>query len=121
MPAYQNTQFKGEVKRLGVLRHGEGQLTLLPLRHMEPISQVIAKCNPFSTVRFETNRYSVPVEYVGKDITVKASTFEVSLWYRGNEIAKHQRIYGRDDVRYELEHYLPLLEKKRVLFGMLSL
>ena len=111
--AYQEHTIQGRSKTIGEYFDMEkDKLTPLPLRHMEPISQVIAKCNPFSTVRFETNRYSVPVEYVGKDITVKASTFEVSLWYRGNEIAKHQRIYGRDDVRYELEHYLPLLEKK---------
>ncbi len=111
--AYQKHTIQGRSKTIGeYLEMERDKLTPLPLRHMEPISQVIAKCNPFSTVRFETNRYSVPVQYVGKDITVKASVFGISLWYRGNEIARHTRLYGRDAVRYELEHYLPLLEKK---------
>jgi transposase len=88
------------------------KLMPLPLRRMEPIRQVIARCNTFSTVRFDTNRYSVPVEYVGKEVTVKAGVFEVSLWYRGKQIANHPRLYGREGVQYKLEHYLPLLEKK---------
>lgn len=51
---------------------------------MEPIRQVMAKVNHFSVVRFERNRYSVPVDYVGSDVTVKASVFEVSIWHEGN-------------------------------------
>ncbi len=64
------------------------------------------------TIRFRTNRYSVSVEYVGKDITVKAGVFEISLWYRNKQIAKYPRLYDRNAVHYELEHYLPLLERK---------
>lgn len=111
--AYQKHTIQGRSKTIGdYFEMEKDKLTSLPLRHMEPISQVVAKCNPFSTVRFDTNRYSVPVEYVGKDITVKASVFEIFLWYRGNQIAKHPRLYERDAFHYELEHYLPLLEKK---------
>ncbi|MDI9441747.1 MAG: hypothetical protein QM392_06450 [Bacillota bacterium] len=73
--------------------------------------QVTARCNTFSTVRFDTN--SVPVEYVCKEITVKAGVFEVSLWYRGKQIANHPRLYGREGVQYKLEHHLPLLESSR--------
>ncbi len=111
--AYQEHTIQGRSKTIGeYLEVERGKLTSLPLRHMEPISQAIAKCNTFSTVRFDTNRYSVPVEYVGKDITVKASVFEIALWYRSNLIATHPRLYERNAVHYELEHYLPLLEKK---------
>jgi transposase len=110
---YQRHTIRGRSKTVGEYFEIErDKLTPLPLRRMEPIRQVIATCNAFSTIRFETNRYSVPVEYVGKDLTVKASVFEVSLWYRGQEIARHPRLYEREGVRYTLEHYLPLLEKK---------
>ncbi len=111
--AYQTHTIRGRSKTIGeYFKIERDKLTPLPLRRMEPITQVVASCNSFSTVRFETNRYSVPVEYVGKDVTVKAGVFEISLWYRGQQIAKHDRIYERESVKYKLEHYLPLLEKK---------
>lgn len=111
--AYQKHTIRGRSKTIGEYFEVErDKLTPLPLRAMEPVRQVIASCNPFATVRFDTNRYSVPVEYVGKDVTVKASVFEISLWYRGKQIAMHPRLYEREAVTYKLEHYLPLLEKK---------
>lgn len=111
--AYLDHKIQGRSKTIGEYFEVEkSRLTPLPSRHMEPISQTIAKCNAFSTVRFETNRYSVPVEYVGKDLTIRASVFKIELWYRNNLVAEHSRIYERDLVHYELEHYLPLLEKK---------
>lgn len=79
---------------------------------MEPIRQMVAKVNHFAVVRFERNRYSVPVSYVGSDVTVKASVFEVSVWHRGKLIASHPRCYDENSVSYHLEHYLPLLKKK---------
>jgi transposase len=111
--AYQAHIIRGRTKSVGEFFTVESdKLTPLPLRRMEPIRQTVAECNHFSTVRFDTNRYSVPVEYVGKDITVKASVFEVSLWFRGKHIASHARLYEHGKVQYKLEHYLPLLEKK---------
>ena len=111
--AYQKHKIQGRSRTIGEdFEVEKGRLTPLPLRHMEPISQTVAKCNTFSTVHFETNRYSVPVEYVGKDITIKASVFEIALWYRSKLIATHPRLYERDRIHYELDHYLPLLERK---------
>lgn len=111
--AYLGHKIQGRSKTIAEYFEIESQrLTPLPLRHMEPISQTVAKCNAFATVRFETNRYSIPVEYVGKDVTIKASVFEIALWYRNNLIATHPRLYERDAIHYQLEHYLPLLEKK---------
>ncbi len=95
--AYQKHTIRGRSKSVGELFADEKKkLTQLPLKQMEPIKQVVAECNQFSTVNFDKNRYSAPVEYVGKNITVKASVFEVSLWHRGEQIASHLRLYGRD-------------------------
>src|SRR5690606_7001610 len=56
--AYQKHTIRGRSKTIGEYFEIErDKLTPLPLRSMEPISQVVAKCNPFSTVRFDTNRY----------------------------------------------------------------
>jgi transposase len=111
--SYRNHIIRGRKRSVGEeYRIEQSRLIPLPKRHMEPIRQVLAKVNHFSVVRFERNRYSVPVDYVGSDVTVKASVFEVSIWYRGQRIASHLRSYDENAVSYRLEHYLPLLEKK---------
>lgn len=65
-----------------------------------------------STCIFQTNRYSVPVTLVGKDITLKASPFHVRFFAEGQEMAAHSRSYDKNQTFYEPEHYLPLLEMK---------
>ena len=70
------------------------------------------KVDYFATVRFQTNRYSVPVSFAGRLVTVKAGAFEVKIYYRGEEIACHPRSYGKYQTVYDLKHYLPLLEKR---------
>jgi len=111
--AYQAHKIRGRSKTVGEYFAIErDKLIPLPLQRMEPIRQTIARCNTFSTVCFDTNRYSVPIEYVGKEVTVKAGVFEVAIWHRGKQIASHPRLYERNGVQYKLEHYLPLLEKK---------
>jgi transposase len=111
--AYQAHKIRGRSKTVGEYFAIErDKLIPLPMQRMEPIRQTIARCNTFSTVCFDTNRYSVPIEYVGKEVTVKAGVFEVAIWHRGKQIASHPRLYERNGVQYKLEHYLPLLEKK---------
>ena len=61
------------------------------------------------TVRFQTNSYSVPLEYTGKIVTVKATCENVTIIAGGKEIARHKRIYDKHKESLQLEHYLPLL------------
>ena len=110
---YQEHTIRGRTRTVGQdFEIEKSKLTELPKRHMEPIRQVLAKVNTFATVRFEKNRYSIPVKYVGSEVTIKASVFEVTIWHRGQQIAQHPRLYDQNAVSYQLEHYLPLLEKK---------
>jgi hypothetical protein len=72
----------------------------------------IADVDSFSTVRYDRNRYSVPVEYAGKTVTVKGYPFEVKISYRGTELAVHPRLYKSGETHYVLDHYLRLLEQR---------
>ena len=45
----------------------------LPVKPYETARMLDAKVDYFSTVTFETNRYSVPVRLAGKTVTVKGS------------------------------------------------
>jgi hypothetical protein len=76
-----------------------------------------AKCrsvrvNAFSTARFDTNNYSVPVEYAGRTVGVKGFAEKVEVYAEGKRIASHARCFGKHQSVYRLEHYLPLLEQR---------
>jgi len=71
-----------------------------------------AKVNRYSMVQFETNRYSVPTEYVGEKVTVKASSDKINIIIKGKSISEHPRIYGRNQEHINLDHYLELLLHK---------
>lgn len=76
------------------------------------------KVDSYSTVRFDTNNYSVPVAYCGFEVSAKGYAHNVIVYYRGKKIADHQRCYGKKQSIFALEHYLPLLEKKgRAIFN----
>ena len=71
----------------------------------------------FSTVRYKTNVYSVPVRYAGYLVSVKGYPETLEIYYKGELISSHERINGRDQASYHLDDYLPLLEKRpRALF-----
>ena len=89
----------------------------LPERSYDPSHRTELRVSSYSLVQFETNRYSVPVGYVGKVITLKALPENIELWFGGKMITSHQRCYKRDQSLYDLAHYLPLLERKgRAIF-----
>ena len=81
-----------------------------------------AKCrntrvDSYSTVRYDTNNYSVPVKYCGCDVSVKGYSDRVSVFCKGEKVAEHDRCYGKKQSIYSLNHYLPLLERKgRAIF-----
>jgi hypothetical protein len=65
-----------------------------------------------SLVRFDSNRYSVPVAHARRPITIVASVDQVRLIDSGKLIATHARSWKRDQDVYDPVHYLALLEKK---------
>lgn len=68
--------------------------------------------NSLSLVRFDDNDYSVPVAYAHHPIVAKGSCEEVVLCHVGEVVARHRRIWEREQVRFEPLHYLALLEQK---------
>ncbi len=72
----------------------------------------ICRISAYSTARFDTNDYSVPVLYAGRDATLRASAEKVDVYIDGKVVATHTRCYGRHKHIYQLLHYLPLLERK---------
>lgn len=70
------------------------------------------RLTPYSQATFETNRYSVPVNYARRDITIKAYPFHVDILDSTTLLARHPRSYAREQDIFDPLHYLPLLEQR---------
>jgi transposase len=71
-----------------------------------------AQANSESLVRFDTNDYSVPVEYAHHPVVVKGFTDQVVVSYGPRVIAEHPRSWEKQKAIFNPIHYLPLLQKK---------
>src|SRR5208282_38125 len=65
-----------------------------------------------SLVRFDDNDYSVPVRWAHHPVVVHGDYRQVVLCAGGQEVARHRRIWEREQVSFEPLHYLALLERK---------
>jgi len=84
----------------------------IPADRFDPRRQVSTTATSEALVRFDTNDYSVPVEYGHRPVVLKASVDTVSVYHAGREIARHQRCWQRERQIFDPTHYLALLERK---------
>lgn len=94
----------------------------LPAEPLETRLRLSAEVDQKGRVPVLSNRYSVPVLLSGLKVEVEVSSWEVMVRHRGNEVARHQRDYGRGHDRLLLDHYLEVLRfKPRAFAGSLPL
>jgi transposase len=84
----------------------------LPAYRFDYAKQILATVDYYATVKFGRNRYSVPVELAGKQVTVKGTGLTVRIEYRGQVVAVHERSYAKDETKFQLDHYIRLLEQR---------
>ena len=65
-----------------------------------------------SLVRDRRNDYSVPTAYGHREVLVKGSVDDVVIVCGSDEIARHRRSYGREELILNPRHYLAVLERK---------
>lgn len=93
-------------------------LGALPPYPFDPSQSNYTRVNTMCQVIYQSNRYSVPCHYVGKEVTIKAKGAVINIYYKGSLIASHERSYGTYQKIYELSHYMPLIEKRpRAVFN----
>lgn len=84
----------------------------LPIKKIDSSVKVQALVGHDLTFRFETTKYSLPMEFVGKTVTVRAHPYTVEAWYAGKLIFTHERPFAKGKHQYIPGHYLSLLERK---------
>jgi transposase len=84
----------------------------LPKQPFEARRVAEGTANSESLVRFDTNDYSVPVQYAHRKLLVVATVEEVRLVYEDRLVAHHRRSWDRERIFFEPIHYLALLERK---------
>lgn len=87
---------------------------LLPLPQYPPeCCRILSlKADKSSLVQFETNRYSVPVEYAHTTVWLKAFVERVEITNQETLIATHSRLKGRFEESILAAHYRKVLERK---------
>lgn len=98
-------------------RLAEDQAAFLPMPEASFEARRVqgARANSLSLVSFDRNRYSVPVEFAHRELTVVGTIEAVRILCREQVIATHPREWGLSEgVRTRLDpvHYLALLERK---------
>ncbi len=75
-----------------------------------PVVEVLVRST--GRIRFQTNDYSVPIQYAYQRLTLKADPFRVRLFASEESVAEHARCYQKRQVIEDWRHYVPLLLKK---------
>ena len=87
-------------------------LSGIPQGLFEPCEKKPAKVASTGLVRYRMNDYSVPTRFAFQNVMVKGFVDEVLIIAGAEIIARHERIYGRNQFVFDPRHYLALLEQK---------
>ena len=73
------------------------------------VRQVAKDC----LVTFETNRYSVPFRYAGRQVEIQKETGEVRIYHAGQMIGLHRCCAGSHEMRIDEAHYAGIWDRQR--------
>ncbi len=76
--------------------------------YVEKSGRVSSTC----LVTVQRNRYSVPCELAGQMVSTRLYPDRVSVVANDMIVASHERLFEREQVSYDWQHYLPLIERK---------
>ena len=99
-----------------MLEEERPRLMPLPLKEFSAYAEAEAVVGSDLTFRYDSTKYSVPQEYIGKTVAVRATSYRVEAWHKGVLICTHERPFAKGENQYLPEHYLSLLEKNLVLY-----
>jgi hypothetical protein len=72
----------------------------------------VHKVTSTSLVAVARNRYSVPCEFAGQRVSARLYPERIDIVQGDTIIASHLRLANHSQIRYDWQHYVPLLERK---------
>ena len=106
------------------LKHPEFDLTLAEMLEQEQSSlmpmiapfdgyvETLGKVASTCLVIEDRNRYSVPCELVGQMVSIRTYPERIDFVAHDAVVASHARCFGRNETRYDWQHYIPIIERK---------
>jgi hypothetical protein len=94
-----------------MLEQEQSQMMPLPTPfdgYVEKPARVSSTC----LVTVHRNRYSVPCELAGQMVSSRLYPTRISVVAGDVIVASHERVAERGQVRYDWEHYIPLVQRK---------
>lgn len=95
-----------------LLKEDRAAFRALPITPFEACRRKSTRSTSLSLVRFDNNDYSVPVGCAHHPVVVKGFIDEVVVCARGEEVARHRRLWQTEEIAFDPVHYLALLERK---------
>lgn len=85
---------------------------LLPLKREYIIDKInLRRVEKDCLISYAGNKYSVPAEYVGRDVTVIVLDHMLAAYFEGKQIALHKLSYNRNTLNVNKEHYQSMIMK----------
>ena len=94
-----------------MLEHERAELMPMPASfdgYVEKLARVSSTC----LVSIARNRYSVPCEWVGQRVSTRLYPGSVAVVADDQVVARHERLAGEGQTRYDWQHYIPLVQMK---------
>jgi len=95
-----------------LLREDQAAFLPLPAGAFDACRKTSTVATSLSLVRLDCNDYSVPVRWAHYQIVAKGYCHQVVLCADGKEVARHKRIWEKEQISFDPLHYLALLERK---------
>lgn len=76
--------------------------------YVETLGKVYSTC----LVIEDRNRYSAPCELVGQMVSIRIYPERIELVAHDAVVASHVRCFERNQIHYDWQHYIPLIERK---------
>jgi hypothetical protein len=76
--------------------------------YVETLGKVASTC----LVIEDRNRYSVPCELAGQMVSIRTYPERIDFVAHDSVVASHPRCFGRNETRYDWQHYIPIIERK---------
>lgn len=116
-----NSQAHAWCNKINAKVHGttnERPIDRLPVENLQPLKReyIIDKINlrrveKDCLISYASNQYSVPAEYVGRDVTVIVLDHMLAAYFEGKQIALQKLSYSKNTYNVNKEHYKSMIVK----------